>query len=119
MGLYITILFMSKNLEESSILYLDGMEMMVGVQKKIIEPMYFSGKNKVKFGLPIFKLKDKSKKRFFYPNEDEGLETAKFIDACKISSKRKFNLQGSVSLIGGLINPYARRLICPNFTELT
>ena len=29
--------------------------------KKIIEPMYFSGKNKVKFGLPIFKLKDKSK----------------------------------------------------------
>ena len=31
--------------------------------KKIIEPMYFSGKNKVKFGLPIFKLKDKSKKR--------------------------------------------------------
>jgi hypothetical protein len=25
--------------------------------------MYFSGKNKVKFGLPIFKLKDKSKKR--------------------------------------------------------
>ena len=34
-------------------------------------------------------LKDKSKKRFFYPNEDEGLETAKFIDACKISSKRK------------------------------
>ena len=31
--------------------------------KKIIEPMYFSGKNKVKFGLPIFKIKDKSKKR--------------------------------------------------------
>ena len=29
--------------------------------KKIIEPMYFSGKNKVKFGLPIFKLKDKTK----------------------------------------------------------
>ena len=25
--------------------------------------MYFSGKNKVKFGLPIFKIKDKSKKR--------------------------------------------------------
>tara|TARA_B100001250_G_scaffold7112_1_gene6015 strand:+ start:6016 stop:7158 length:1143 start_codon:yes stop_codon:yes gene_type:complete len=25
----------------------------------------------------------------FYPNEDEGFETAKFIDACKISSKRK------------------------------
>ena len=31
--------------------------------KKIIEPMYFSGKNKVKFGLPIFKLKDKSKQK--------------------------------------------------------
>ena len=31
----------------------------------------------------------KSKKRHFYPNEDEGLETAKFIEACKISSKRK------------------------------
>ena len=29
--------------------------------KKIIEPMYFSGKNKVKFGLPIFKLKEKTK----------------------------------------------------------
>ena len=29
--------------------------------KKIIEPMYFSGKTKVKFGLPIFKLKDKTK----------------------------------------------------------
>ena len=29
--------------------------------KKIIEPMFFSGKNKIKFGLPIFKLKDKSK----------------------------------------------------------
>ena len=34
-------------------------------------------------------IKSKSKKRFFYPNEDEGLETAKFINACKISSKRK------------------------------
>jgi len=34
-------------------------------------------------------IKYKSKKRFFYPNEDEGLETAKFINACKISSKRK------------------------------
>ena len=34
-------------------------------------------------------LRTKSKKRFFYPNEDEGLETAKFINACKISSKRK------------------------------
>ena len=34
-------------------------------------------------------LKNKSKKRFFYPNEDEGLETAKFINACKVSSKSK------------------------------
>ena len=31
----------------------------------------------------------KSKKRTFYPNEDEGYETAKFIDACKKSSKTK------------------------------
>ena len=31
----------------------------------------------------------KSKKRVFYPNEDEGYETAKFIDACKRSSKSK------------------------------
>ena len=34
-------------------------------------------------------LTKKSKKRNFYPNEDEGLETAKFIEACKISSKKK------------------------------
>ena len=31
----------------------------------------------------------KTKKRTFYPNEDEGYETAKFIDACKKSSKSK------------------------------
>ena len=31
----------------------------------------------------------KSKKRVFYPNEDDGYETAKFIDACKKSSKSK------------------------------
>jgi len=31
----------------------------------------------------------KSKKRIFYPNEDDGYETAKFIDACKRSSKSK------------------------------
>ena len=31
----------------------------------------------------------KSKKRVFYPNEDDGYETAKFIDACKRSSKSK------------------------------
>ena len=34
-------------------------------------------------------LNNKSKKRYFYPNEDEGLETAKFINACKVSSKNK------------------------------
>ena len=34
-------------------------------------------------------LKNKSNKRYFYPNEDEGLETAKFINACKVSSKNK------------------------------
>ena len=34
-------------------------------------------------------LKNKSKKRYFYPNEDEGLETAKFINACKLSSRIK------------------------------
>ncbi len=36
-----------------------------------------------------FILKNKTKKRYFYPNEDEGFETAKFINACKISSKQK------------------------------
>ena len=34
-------------------------------------------------------LKNRTKKRYFYPNEDEGLETAKFINACKVSSKNK------------------------------
>ena len=34
-------------------------------------------------------LKNNIKKRYFFPNEDEGLETAKFIDACKKSSKKK------------------------------
>ena len=34
-------------------------------------------------------IKSKTKKRNFYPNEDEGLETAKFINACKISSRKK------------------------------
>ena len=34
-------------------------------------------------------IKNNSKKRYFFPNEDEGLETAKFIDACKKSSKKK------------------------------
>ena len=31
----------------------------------------------------------KTKKRTFYPNEDDGYETAKFINACKKSSKSK------------------------------
>ena len=34
-------------------------------------------------------LRTKAKKRWFFPNEYEGLETAKFIEACKISNKRK------------------------------
>ena len=34
-------------------------------------------------------IKNKTKQRNFYPNEDEGLETAKFINACKISSRKK------------------------------
>ena len=34
-------------------------------------------------------IKSKIKKRTFYPNEDEGYETAKFIDACKKSNKQK------------------------------
>jgi len=34
-------------------------------------------------------IRDKSKKSYFYPGEDEGLETAKFINACKISSQKK------------------------------
>ena len=34
-------------------------------------------------------IKSKTKQRNFYPNEDEGLETAKFINACKISSRKK------------------------------
>ena len=34
-------------------------------------------------------IRDKSKKIYFYPEEDEGLETAKFINACKISSQKK------------------------------
>ena len=59
--------------------------------------------SRIKFGHPegyldafanIYKefadsLKNKTKKRYFYPNEDEGLETAKFISACKISSRSK------------------------------
>ena len=59
--------------------------------------------SRVKFGHPegyldafanIYKefaeyLKTNTKKRFYFPNEEEGLETAKFIDACKKSSLKK------------------------------
>jgi len=34
-------------------------------------------------------VKSDNKQRNFFPNEDEGLETAKFIEACKISSRKK------------------------------
>ena len=34
-------------------------------------------------------LKGNNKQRNFFPNEDEGFETAKFIEACKISSRKK------------------------------
>jgi len=60
---------------------------------------YFEKKNKMKIDIIsdnsliipeyIIDIKNKSKKRYFYPNEDEGLETAKFINACKVSSKNK------------------------------
>jgi len=47
--------------------------------KKIIEPMYFSGKNKVKFGLPIFRLKKKSKqKRFILECDSKSSFSLKF-----------------------------------------
>ena len=59
--------------------------------------------SRIKFGHPegyldafanIYKefaqsLKSKSNKRYFYPDEDEGFETAKFINACKVSSRSK------------------------------
>ena len=34
-------------------------------------------------------LKNKKKSKYLYPNEDEGFETAKFIEACKMSSNQK------------------------------
>ena len=34
-------------------------------------------------------VKGNNKHRNFFPNEDEGLETAKFIEACQISSRKK------------------------------
>mgnify|MGYP001161182306 CR=1 FL=1 len=59
--------------------------------------------SRIKFGHPegyldafanIYKefaeyLKTNKKKKFYFPNEDEGLQTAKFIDACKKSSLKK------------------------------
>tara|TARA_B110000285_G_scaffold107182_1_gene121869 strand:- start:83 stop:1216 length:1134 start_codon:yes stop_codon:yes gene_type:complete len=34
-------------------------------------------------------IKNKNKKEYYYPDEDQGLETIKFINACLISSKKK------------------------------
>jgi len=73
------------------------------LEKGFFEAEFSKKFTRVKYGHPegyldafanIYKefaksLTTKSKKRHFYPNEDEGLETAKFIEACKISSKRK------------------------------
>ena len=73
------------------------------LEKGFFEANFSKKFTRVKYGHPegyldafanIYKefaksLTTKSKKRHFYPNEDEGLETAKFIEACKISSKRK------------------------------
>jgi predicted dehydrogenase len=67
------------------------------------EAKYSKNFSRIKYGHPegyldafanIYKefaksLKSKSKNKFLYPNEDEGFETAKFIDACKTSSRRK------------------------------
>ena len=75
---------------------------------KLIERGFFNAElskkfSRLKFGHPegyldafanIYRefadsLKNNSKKRYFYPNEDEGLETAKFIEACKVSNRKK------------------------------
>ena len=75
---------------------------------KFLERGFFNAElskkfSRIKFGHPegyldafanIYKefaesLRTKAKKRLFFPNEYEGLETAKFIEACKISNKRK------------------------------
>ena len=75
---------------------------------KFLERGFFNAElskkfSRIKFGHPegyldafanIYKefaasLRTKAKKRWFFPNEYEGLETAKFIEACKISNKRK------------------------------
>ena len=75
---------------------------------KILERGFFNAEfskkfSRMKFGHPegyldafanIYRefadsIKNKSKKKYFFPNEDEGYETAKFIDACKVSSRIK------------------------------
>ena len=75
---------------------------------KLIERGFFNAElskkfSRLKFGHPegyldafanIYRefaasLKNNVKKRYFYPNEDEGLETAKFIEACKVSNRKK------------------------------
>ena len=75
---------------------------------KLIERGFFNAElsknfSRLKFGHPegyldafanIYRefaqsLKNKAKKRYFYPNEDEGFETAKFIEACKVSNRKK------------------------------
>ena len=75
---------------------------------KLLERGFFNAEfsknfSRVKFGHPegyldafanIYRefassIKNNSKKRYYFPNENEGLETAKFIDACKKSSKKK------------------------------
>ncbi len=75
---------------------------------KLLERGFFNAEfsknfSRIKFGHPegyldafanIYRefassIKNNSKKRYYFPNEDEGLETAKFIDACKKSSRRK------------------------------
>ena len=75
---------------------------------KLLERGFFNADfskkfSRIKFGHPegyldafaniyrefAYSLKYKSKKRHFFPNEDEGLETAKFIEACKKSSNKK------------------------------
>ena len=48
-------------------------------KKKIIDVMYFSGKNKIKFGLPIFKKsKDQSQKRVILEYDAKTLISVKY-----------------------------------------
>ena len=73
------------------------------LEKGFIEAEFSKKFSRIKFGHPegyidafanIYtefanSLLSKKKKKYFYPNEDEGFETAKFINACTISSKKK------------------------------